>query len=160
MPRSTVLANDVVKKRINTTYGGIVLALDDLKKAISLGKWSLIGPNIENLMNILLDQLDVGADPAGRADKDPKKKMNKELFVMLGGMDCLLQLLSEPFIKTNDAREIKPRELRSFKETLNEVLFLMKELISAQPNLAERLIKLLAEDIATRRSSVTSGVCW
>lgn len=132
--RSRALFNTPVEKRVNAEISRVMDDIRSLSKAIKLGKMEKIEFVVGDILSHVLETTSLG----GTGVSNPlKKRQHRQQFIALGGMDLLLQLFLPPFAPP-DARDYNKTQLQDKSEMWNEILVIIREILSVCPSVAER----------------------
>jgi hypothetical protein len=124
-------------KQMDEEYSGIAGFVDNLREAIEAVNWGEVEVVVGDIIVNLLDNSNVNQLFA----VTPKKKQQRECFVLLGGLDLLLMLFQPPFVSHVDARHIRPEEVLRKAEIWNEIVVILREVSFAIPSLADKKFK-------------------
>lgn len=124
-------------KKLNEDCGKVIGLVNSLKAATSARPidWDDIHNAVSDIIMKLLDNSDVSQLFA----VNTKKTVQRECFVMNGGIDALLVLFKPPFLKYRDGRKIPVEEVRRRSEMWNEMLVIIREVAYVIPTLADRI---------------------
>ncbi|KAJ1437421.1 hypothetical protein B484DRAFT_416580 [Ochromonadaceae sp. CCMP2298] len=124
-------------KQMDEEYSGIAGFVGSLRAAVVAVDWDEVEVVVGDIIVALLDNSNVNQLFA----VTPKKKLQRECFVLLGGLDLLLQLFQPPFVSHPDARHIRPEEVLRKAEIWNEIVVILREVSFAIPSLADKQFK-------------------
>ncbi len=131
-----------IEKRINKELNHVLEDCDALATAIRLGREDNVAIVVGDVLGHFLDHSvyrDESLAPISANDKAFKKKQQRELFMAMGGAESLLTLFLPPFAPV-DAELISKPQMQEKSEMFNEVLVIIRELLSSVPAIADRLI--------------------
>jgi hypothetical protein len=123
-----------VTTRIDLLHNNMASALESLRKSISIKSWHSIARDVRNLIDKLLNN----QNPDLLFQINPAKRQEREMFVLLGGMDVLKCFLEPPLSRV-DARSIPPSQIQRDVELWNEVLVMLREVCYAVPSFANHI---------------------
>ena len=119
---------------IDTHFNYLHTVITELKTSLDTGKFRSAEQGVKTLINCILNQNNPGEDVF---QITPKKRLERESFVSLGGMDQLMRLFRHPF-GADDARKMKKTVVTERSDLWNEVLVLMREICYTIPRMSEQ----------------------
>ena len=137
-PRCFPPLDKASQKRLDAEYGDTISILNSLKETTKITNpidWTELHATVGDLIMNLLDNSDVNQLFTVNA----KKKLQRECFVLNGGIDALLVLFRPPFIPQLDARDIPAHNVRRYSEMWNEILVILREVAYVIPTLPDRI---------------------
>lgn len=119
--------------KLNQSFRNVHKVVKNLQTAISpsraelAGQWGpLLKSAVQGVCNCLLTGESEGNDEASLYSVTPEKRLQREMFVALGGVRCLLKLLEPPFAD-RDARTTPKSVMYERSEVLKEALIVFRE---------------------------------
>lgn len=110
-------------------------------KSLSLAIAKSNVPDIElAISDIVMQMIDTNTSINANYKNTLKKKQHREMFVSLGGMRLIMCLLSPPYAPS-DARNLSKDRMVDQADFWNEILVLMREMISAVPSISDKCIE-------------------
>ena len=136
--KSSRIHNHISKsteRKIDAECRGIIGFTNSLRNAIKSNKWKDISTNVGDIILNLLDNSNINQ----LFSVTPKKKLQRECFVIYGGIDLLLQLFQPPFVSSTDARKFTTIDVTRKSEVWNEILVILREVSFAIPTLSDKI---------------------
>ena len=123
------------QRKIDSEYGNTPSYLQALRESIATRDWNDISARVGDVILNLLDNTNANQI----FNLTIKKKLQRECFVLNGGIKGLLELFEPPFIPHRDARKLSAHLVRDHSETWNEIMVILREIAYAIPTLGERI---------------------
>eukprot|EP01032_Pedospumella_encystans_P036832 gene36832-41690_t len=113
------------QKRRDEECGKVISLVNSLKEATSARP---IDPEeIHNAVSDIIMKLLDNSDAGDLFAVNTKKTLQRECFVLNGGIDALLILFKPPFLMFGDGRKIPVEQVRRRSEMWNEILVIIRE---------------------------------
>lgn len=119
---------------MDEAYSNMLQGIKVLETALLSKSWR----QIENAVELIIVKLLENQSPDSLFTVTPSKRLEREFFVMFGGMRLLLMVLEPPLSKP-DARQILSSTIQRHVELWNEVLVILREVCFAVPTLADSI---------------------
>ena len=125
------------QKRRDEECGKVISLVNSLKEATSARP---IDPEeIHNAVSDIIMKLLDNSDAGDLFAVNTKKTLQRECFVLNGGIDALLILFKPPFLMYGDGRKIPVEHVRRRSEMWNEILVIIREVAYVIPTLQDRI---------------------
>lgn len=122
-------------RKLDSEFDGTPSFLATLKSAVHRNDWEDIEASVGDVILNLLDN----SSESQLFNVTPKKRQQREQFVLGGGIEVLLRLFRPPYLQHKDARGIPPSEVRLKSEVWNEILVILREVAFAIPTLSDKV---------------------
>lgn len=120
------------KALLNDDFNRISSSISDLEEAIQKRNIAEIEQSVAQMLTHMVDPT-ASESPY---DISPRRKLEREMFATLGGLNALVALI-EPPLSGYDARLMASSHVEAKIEYWNEVLVLLREICYSVPNLAD-----------------------
>jgi hypothetical protein len=129
-----------IEKRINKEFDHVLEDCDALTTTIKLGRKDNAAIVVGDILGHFLDHSVLQETSTPRTVKKAcKKRQQRELFTAMGGAESLLKMFLPPFSPI-DAEQITRGQMQERSEMYNEVLVIIRELLSSVPSIADQFI--------------------
>lgn len=116
---------------LNKEHNDIPTLIHNLQNAILIKSWVDIEKSITAISTVLLD-----SGNTNDHNVNPKKKVSRQVFVALGGVSVILDILKPPLSKP-DARNMSSVRIKRCAEMFNELFSMLREICATVTNLSE-----------------------
>ena len=132
LPICNSIFSKPIKARIDSCFNKVSQVICELELAINNKDRVEIERSVSRLLTQLIDYSGTESPYTITSNR----KMERETFVTLGGMQLLLNLIEVPLCES-DARKIPPNIIQRKAEFWNELLVLLREICYAVPSLGD-----------------------
>jgi hypothetical protein len=132
--------NQQIQSKINEKFRNISTLIASLRGAVSRKDWNQISSATHTLITHLLDTNNHYDSLSSSSTKiTNEKREEREIFILLGGINLLFECLCPPLIQATDARDMNPSQIQRYSVFWNELLVLLREICYSIPNLANQI---------------------
>jgi hypothetical protein len=122
---------NILNKRVDDLYNNLSKSIKTLKESIDTVKWIDIEYAVGNIITTLLSN-----NPNKTTHKNTQER---EIFVILGGVNQILRLFQSPFLSNFDARTVSPIHFHRRSDLWNGIFFFLREICFSIPTLGGKI---------------------
>jgi hypothetical protein len=131
-----------ILKRLDTQHPNLVTFMLEFRQAMKSKRFNRMDMAAKQLVNRILNHNDTHSNPEDLFVITPRKKQEREMFTVLGGIYDILQFMNTPPFGAPDIRNVPPHTISIRSETWNELLIVLREIAYAIPSMPSQVFSV------------------